>query len=101
MSRYMQLLRNNPNYAYLWVSRMISLLGDWFNTIVLSALVNEYSGGSGLAISMFLMARFLPALVIGPYAGVLVDRFDRKRLLIYSDVLRTGVVLMYLLVLLL
>jgi MFS family permease len=99
VSRYVQLLRNNPNYAYLWVSRVISLLGDWFNTIVLSALVNDYSGGSGLAISLFLMARFAPALIIGPYAGVLVDRFDRKRLLIYADLLRTGIVLLYLLVL--
>lgn len=99
MSRYLQLLRNNPNFAKLWASRVISLLGDWFNTIVLSALVNEYSGGSGLAISLFLMARFMPALIIGPYAGVLVDRFNRKRLLILTDVLRTGIVLMYLLVL--
>lgn len=98
-NKYIRLLRENPDYTKLWLSRVISLLGDWFNLIVLSALINEYSGNSGIAISLSLLARFLPALILGPYAGVLVDRFNRKRLMIYCDVLRTGLVLMYLFIL--
>lgn len=97
MSAYFQLLRRNPDFANLWAAQVISLLGDWFNTIVLSALVGAYSGGSGLAVSIFLLARFVPPLLIGPFAGVLVDRMDRKRLLIFSDVSRAGVVLLLLL----
>lgn len=96
MSEYIRLLRNNPDYARLWLAQVVSLLGDWFNTIVLSALVSNYSGGSGLAVSGFLLARFIPPLVIGPFAGVLADRFDRKRLLIFSDVSRALVVLLLL-----
>ncbi len=97
MSGYAQLLRNNPGFARLWLAQVISLTGDWFNVIVLSALVVEYTGGSGLAVSALLLARVLPPLLISPAAGVLADRFSRKRLLILSDVLRAAVVLLFLL----
>lgn len=97
MRDYRQLLRDNPGYTRLWLAQVVSLLGDWFNTIVLSALVARYSDGSGLAVSLFLMARFLPPLIVGPFAGVLVDRFDRQKILVYCNVLRTVVVLGFLL----
>lgn len=98
MRQYAALLRNNPNYARLWLAQAISLLGDWFNTIVLAALVSKYSDGSGIAISLLLLARFLPPLLVSPLAGVLLDRFDRKRLLIVSDVVRALIVLCFLFV---
>lgn len=99
VAAYVQLLRRRPDFAHLWLAQVVSLLGDWFNTIVLSALVAEYSGGSGLAVSGFLLARFLPPLLISPFAGVLVDRFNRKRLLIMSDIGRAIVMLLLLLTL--
>lgn len=46
VAAYVQLLRRRPDFAHLWLAQVVSLLGDWFNTIVLSALVAEYSGGS-------------------------------------------------------
>lgn len=95
---YLQLLRDNPQYARLWMAQAVSLLGDWFNTIVLSALVTRYSDNSGLAISLLLLARFLPPLIFSPVAGVLLDRYDRRKILIASDVLRTVIVLGFLLV---
>lgn len=100
MAVYLRLLRRNPGYARLWLAQAISLLGDWFNTIVLSVLVVAYSPDStrGMAVSGLLLARFLPPLLLSPLAGVLVDRFDRRRILIVSDVLRTVVVLGFLLV---
>lgn len=97
MTAYLDLLKNNRGYTKLWLAQVVSLTGDWFNTIVLSALVADYSDGSGLAISIFLMARFLPPLLIGPFAGVLVDRFNRKQILIWCNALRVGVVLLFLL----
>ena len=97
MNAYWRLLRNNPDFTRLWLAQVVSLLGDWFNTIVLAVLVEEYSGGSGLAVSLFLLARFVPPMLVGPWAGVLVDRLDRKRLLILSDLLRALVVLLLLL----
>ncbi len=75
----------------------MSLLGDWFTTIALSTVVARYSGGSGLAVGALVLARFVPAMLVGPFAGVLVDRMNRKRLLIFSDVVRVFVVLGFLL----
>jgi predicted MFS family arabinose efflux permease len=96
MPGYIQLLRRNPGYARLWLAQAVSLMGDWFSTIALSALVVRFSGGSGLAVSGLLLARFIPPLLVGPFAGVLVDRLNRKHLLIVSDVMRALIVLLFL-----
>jgi MFS family permease len=96
MNAYWQLVRRNPGYARLWLAAAVSLLGDWFNTIVLLALVSRFTEGSGVAISVFLLARTVPPLLIGPYAGVLADRFNRKYLMIAADLLRAAVVLGFL-----
>ena len=97
MQRYLRLLRENPEYAKLWFAQVISLTGDWFNTIVLIGLVTQYSGNSALAISLFLTLRVLPPLLLGPIAGVLLDRFNRKHILMWSNFLRAIVVPLYLL----
>ncbi len=78
------------------MAQAISLMGDWFSTIALSTMVVRYSGGSGLAVSILMLARFIPPLLVGPYAGVLVDRLNRKHLLILSDTMRTIIVLLFL-----
>lgn len=97
MQSYIRLVRDNPNFAILWFAQIISLLGDWFNTIALSVLVAQYSGGSGVAISIYLMLRFLPELLFGPFAGMLVDRFDRKYILVYCNFFRMFIVAGFLL----
>ncbi|MCC7450952.1 MAG: MFS transporter [Anaerolineae bacterium] len=100
MSGYIQLLRGNPNYTRLWIAQAISLLGDWFSTIALSTLIVLYVNerDAGFAVSLLLLSRFLPPLLVGPIAGVLVDRLNRKALLLISDTLRTVIVLVFLLV---
>ncbi|NDJ62160.1 MAG: MFS transporter [Chloroflexi bacterium] len=100
MAQYLQLLHRTPDFTRLWGAQVVSLLGDWFNTIVLSALVVQYSPpeSRGLAVGGLLIARFVPPMLLSPVAGVLVDRFDRRWLLIWSNVLRAGVVLMFLFV---
>jgi MFS family permease len=97
MFGYFRLLRDNPDYARLWLAQSISLIGDWFSTVALLSLVSAYTDNSGLAVSLLLLARFLPPLLVGPYAGVLVDRLNRKHLLIFSDSLRAIIVLSLLL----
>jgi len=93
MTRYLRILRENPDFTRLWLSQVISMTGDWFNTVVLFALVAAYSPGQeGLAISLFVLARVVPPMLISPITGVLVDRLNRKRLLIWSNVLRVFVV---------
>lgn len=97
MRGYWRLLRDNPEFAKLWLSQVISLAGDWFNTVVLSALVAKYSDGSGFAVSLFLLSRFLPPFLVSPFAGVLVDRFNRQKLMIWSNLLRALIVPLFLL----
>lgn len=93
MHKYVQLLQENPDFARIWLGQVVSLLGDWFNTITLVALVTAYSPEyTGLAVSGLLLARFIPPMLISPFAGVLVDRFDRKQLLLWSNWLRAIVV---------
>ncbi|MCC6613127.1 MAG: MFS transporter [Anaerolineae bacterium] len=96
--QYVRLLARNREFAKLWAAMLISFVGDWFNTIVLAAIVSRFTEGSGLAIGLFMLARFLPPLLITPLAGALADRYNRKRLLIYADLLRAVVVLGFLLV---
>ena len=94
---YAHLLRRNPEYTKLWFAGVVSYTGDWFNTIVLLGLVNEFSEGSGLAISIFLTLRVLPPLLVAPITGVLLDRFNRKHLLVASNLLRALIVPFFLL----
>ncbi len=95
MRNYLNLLRQNPDFSRLWYAQVISLFGDWFSTITLLALVAAYSPeNKGLAVSGLLLARSLPPMLISPAAGVLIDRFDRKRLLVWSNWLRAIVVLL-------
>jgi MFS family permease len=94
---YLELLKKRPSYRNLWLASVISLLGDWFNTIASVMIVNRYTD-TDLAISWILIAKTLPRFFLGPLAGVLADRVNRKFVLVASDVLRAGIVLCFLLV---
>jgi len=89
-----RLLRDNRSFRLLWLAQAVSLGGDWFTLIALAVLVSRDSGGSGLAVGGIVVAQVLPMVVVGPFGGVLADRFDRRRLLVASDLLRALVVLL-------
>jgi NRE family putative nickel resistance protein-like MFS transporter len=91
----LRLLRESPSFARLWLAEVISLGGDWFTLIALAILISRATSGSGLAVSSLLVTQLLPAAALGPFSGVLVDRFDRRRLLILSDVARVAIVLLF------
>jgi MFS family permease len=97
MSNYFYFLQLRPKFRSLWLAQVISLTGDWFNTIASVIIVNRYTA-SGLALGGLFIARALPPFLLGPVAGVVADRFDRRKVLILSDVLRSGIVLGFLLV---
>lgn len=94
---YLTLLRHNQQYRFLWLSQVISQTGDWFNLIASAALVANLSG-SGLAIGGLFLARLLPPFLLSPLVGLVADRFDRRKILIVSDLLRAVVVLNFLFV---
>ena len=92
---YVELLRSNRNFRLLWLGQVVSQLGDWFNTIAVYTLVLRLTGSG---IGLILAARFLPTIFLGPLSGVLADRFNRRTLMIVSDLLRAVVVLGFLFV---
>lgn len=92
MNVYLSLIRRRPQYRFLWFAQVVSLLGDWFNTIATVIIVTRYTD-SAQAVSLLFLARGLPPFLIGPLAGVVADRFDRKTILIISDMSRVFIVL--------
>ena len=94
---YIELLRRNRDFRQLWLGQVVSQMGDWFNTIALYTIVLDLTG-SGRAVGLVLVARFLPSVIVGPASGVLADRFSRRSIMIISDVARAVVVLGFLLV---
>ena len=94
---YAELLRTNRAFRLLWFAQIASLFGDWFNTIASASLLAQLTG-AGAAVGALFAIRMLGAFVASPLAGVLGDRFNRKRILIVTDLLRAAVVLGFLLV---
>ena len=92
MREFLQLLRLNRNYRHTWMGQVVSEIGDHFNNIAVFALAMELTH-SGLVVTGIMLARAVPAVTIGPLAGVLLDRFDRKRIMIASDLMRAVVAL--------
>lgn len=84
---YAQLLRRNPGFTRLWIGQLVSNLGDWFNTVAVLALVYDLTH-SGLSTGLIIIASTLPAFLLTPYAGAVVDRFDRRKIMIATDVTR-------------
>ncbi len=97
MREYIDLLRANPNYRNLWLGTVVSRLGDWFNLIASAELIANLTD-SGLALSWLFLARFLPGIIFSPFAGVLADRYNRRNIMIITDILRALAVLAFLLV---
>jgi MFS family permease len=98
MADWTELLQRNRNYRRLWSGQVVSEIGDYFNNVAVFSLAMETTG-SGLVVSAVMLSRAIPAALAGPLAGVALDRFDRKRIMIASDVARAAVALGFLLTL--
>lgn len=80
------------NFGLLWLAGLISLIGDWVLVVGLPIEIYRRTG-STLATAGMLLAGLLPALLLGSIAGVFVDRWDRRRLMIAVNVLLAAVLL--------
>jgi MFS family permease len=92
MAGFFDLLRGNRNYRHMWTGQVVSEVGDHFNNIAVFSLALANTG-SGLVVTGVMLSRALPAVLAGPLAGVLLDRLDRKRVMIASDLIRAVVAL--------
>jgi len=94
---YIELLRGNRSFRQVWLGQVVSQMGDWFDTIALLTILLKLTG-SGRAVGLLLVARFLPSFLLGSLSGVVADRFNRRSIMIISDLLRAVVVLGFLFV---
>ena len=84
-------LITHPPFARLLAAMSVSSLGDWVGFLAVTSLVANLGGGAGgaaFAVSGLMLARTLPAVLFGPIAGTLVDRLDRKQIMITADLVR-------------
>lgn len=93
---YGELWRGNPDFRRLFFARTVSLFGDWFNLLALLALLRAIGEDSAMAYATLLVLKTLPVMVASPLAGVVVDRYSRKSIMIISDVVRALVVVLML-----
>ncbi len=83
---------SSRRYFPLWLGQLVSNFGDTLHYIALVVLVFQLSG-QGLAVAGLVAAEVVPVLLLGPVAGVVIDRFDRKGVLIGADLFRAALVL--------
>src|SRR5947208_1447429 len=99
------------SFSLLWSAQCISQLGNGLTSVAAIVLVYQITG-SALSVGLMLIATALPSLLVGLIAGVIVDRYDRRKLMIGADLIRAvlvglipllvpfGIVWLYVLVLL-
>jgi len=92
---YSTLVRTNRNFRYIWLGEIVSLLGDWFNLIASATLIGTLTG-SGIALGGLFVVRMLAPFLVSIFGGIIVDRYNRKHILIITDLLRGVVVLGFL-----
>lgn len=96
MGDFTRLLAANRNYRFTWMGQIVSEVGDHFNNIaVLSLAMAETRNGAVIATLM--LSRAVPAVLAGPLAGVILDRFDRRQIMIASDLIRGVTALVFIL----
>jgi len=87
LRRVAALLRRNGDFRRLFVATVASLLGDWFTFVAVSGFVAEKTGRPGL-VTLVYSASVLPILFLSPFAGVVADRWDRRKLMVAADLAR-------------
>lgn len=93
MAKFIDVLKNK-NFLFLWLGQVISNFGDRLNQMALVALVYQRNPGSEIALAKLISFTIIPVFVIGPIAGVWVDRLNRKNIMVISDLLRGFLVLL-------
>src|SRR5262245_4463807 len=95
---YSQLLRGNRNFRNLLWGQFVSEMGNWFNFIAGLGLVRLVSDASPAAAGLLFLTRIFPFAIFSPIAGTFVDRFSRRQVMLWSDIIRVFVALAFLLV---
>ena len=83
----------NRNFSLLWTGELVSTMGSALTSLAASIYIYRLTG-SALSVGLMLMATAAPSLLVGLFAGVFVDRYDRKKIMIAADILRAILILL-------
>ena len=92
---YLELIRTNHAFRRLWSASVISMLGEWFNTIALFLLIFQYTESEFFLGLLFTM-RMLCFAAFQPFGGLLADRLNRKTIMVWTNVIQVGLALCFL-----
>ena len=92
-----KMLKTNADMRRVFMAQVISYLGDWFSFVAIIGLVDDLSGSKFL-ISLVMVSFSLPSFLASPIAGSMVDRFDRRRILVFVSIIQAVAALGLLLV---
>ncbi len=82
------------SYFRLWLAQVVSSTGDWIGLIAILAIAARISNNSGAAVSLVMLARVVPGFFLGTVGGVLIDRLDRRKVMVFCDVGRASLLLL-------
>ena len=94
---YFELLKNNSRFRIFWAAAVISMMGEWFNTIALFTLILQHSGSEAM-LGLLFTIRMLGFAILQPITGLLADRWSRKWIMIISNLVQVGLALCFLMV---
>ncbi len=87
-------LFGSKSFFRLWLAQSVSSLGDWIGLIAILAIAARVSNNSGAAVSLVMTTRVLPGFVLGTVGGVIIDRFDRRKVMVLCDIGRASLLVL-------
>ena len=84
----------SKTFFRLWTAQVVSSLGDWIGLIAILAIAARVSDNSGAAVSLVMTTRVLPGFLLGTVGGVIIDRFDRRKVMVLCDVGRASLLVL-------
>ncbi len=84
----------SKTFFRLWTAQVVSSLGDWIGLIAILAIAARVSDNSGAAVSLVMTTRVLPGFLLGTVGGVIIDRFDRRKVMVLCDIGRASLLVL-------
>src|SRR5215472_15341741 len=91
LRNHVRLVRGNANFRRLWLAQIVSENGDWFYTLAIYSLLLDLTGKAS-SVALALVLQVLPHTLLGPLAGLVNDRFSRRKVMIATDLMRMLIV---------
>src|SRR4051795_11447123 len=94
---YVRLVRSNRNFRLLWSAQIVSEMGDWFYSVAIFSFLLQ-TVGTAQSVAFAFLCQVFPKSLVSPAAGILNDRLSRRKVMLFADWMRVGIVASMLLV---